>query len=106
MVTPSAVVRVNRWTALPTLSPGLVASGTLGSIGHATAPELDEIDPTGPAEPGAEFPAGNVELGSEICTPACRALSGVDAPVELNATYPPAAPVAMITPAATAARRR
>ena len=62
MVTPSAVVRVKRWVALPTLTLlRAVVSVTPEIIGHAKAPDDDAIDPAAPPAEG-EIPSDVVEV--------------------------------------------
>jgi len=72
MVTPSAVVRVNRWVALPklvlplppVLSP--VTSGAVGIIGHAVIPEPEAAAP--PPEPRDEGEAADLGVALVTCT--------------------------------------
>ncbi|MGD0256235.1 MAG: hypothetical protein ABSB99_11970 [Acidimicrobiales bacterium] len=110
MVTPSAVVRVNRWVAVPRLALPLppvlssVTSGTAGIIGHAIVPDDAESEVVAPPpEPGDEGEAGDIGVALATCTsPGCLVADDDNVPVAVNPT--PAAPAATAT--AAAARRR
>ncbi len=105
MVTPSAVVRVKRWVALPTLTLlRAVVSVTPEIIGHAKAPDDDAIDPAAPPAEG-EIPSDVVEVTRATFTRTCRAPSGAGVFAEASLMYPPAAPAAIATAAITTPRR-
>lgn len=108
MVTPSAVVRVNRWLALPMLSVPPVGSGTPGTIGHAMAPELagPEVavpppapDATSPCPDGGVVPAAS---GPPDGLPSCEER----APADENTRYPPTVAAVTTTAAVVAISRR
>jgi hypothetical protein len=109
MVTPSAVVRVNRWVALPRLVAALlpvlcpVTPGTAGIIGHSTTPEPAESEGAGPSvEAGDEGEAGDVGVAPATCESLiCLVADDENVFVALNPA--PVAPAATAT--ATAARR-
>ena len=110
MVTPSAVVRVNRWVALPrlvlplppVLSP--VTSGTAGIIGHAIMPELAGSEAAvPPLEPRDEGEAADLGVALATCgSPGCLVADDDNVPVVVNQTL--VAPT-IITPADSATRR-
>jgi hypothetical protein len=110
MVTPSAVVRVNRWVAVPrlvlplppVLSPATL--GTAGIIGHTTMPELAGSEAAAPpVEPRDEGEAADLGVALVTCTkPDCLVADDDNVPVAVNQTL--MAP-AITTTAAGATRR-
>ncbi|MGD0256015.1 MAG: hypothetical protein ABSB99_10805 [Acidimicrobiales bacterium] len=106
MVTPSAVVRVNRWVALPRLALPLppvvspVTPGTAGIIGHAMMPDPAESEAAVPTpERGDEGEAGDIVVALATCaSPDCLVADDDNDPVAVNPT--PVAPAATATTAA------
>src|SRR5579863_5235347 len=114
MVTPSGVVRVNRWLALPTVSVAPMAPAApaaAGIIGHARTPEPAEdglVPPSLPPAPEAKSPRGGVEAPpARGGGPDCVSRDGDGVVVDENATDPPAmaATATIAVPAAASSRR-
>lgn len=107
-MTPSVVVRVNRWVALPTLAvPPLlvlspVASGVAGIIGQAIVPEPAEPEAAAPPPDGGE--EGDAEDSgvalATLASPDCLVGEDDNAPVVVNPM--PTAPAATATAVADA----
>jgi len=103
MVTPSVVVRVNKWVALPRVVPALtpVTSGTAGIIGQATVPEAADAEAAAPA-PGPPEEKGTGDIGVALATrtpPGCLIADDESAPVAVSPI--PVAAAATATAAAT-----